>query len=77
MQSTPGLENYQNLYLSVISYGIYGKDERFQFKKFAFDFLGVLLGHSFFFIPATTANDLRLWWISIPDFIHYIFFVLS
>ena len=31
MQSTPGLENYQNLYLSVILYGIYGKDERFQF----------------------------------------------
>ena len=29
-----------------------------------------------FFIPATTANDLRLRRISIPDFIHYIF-VLS
>jgi len=26
-----------------------------------------------FFIPATTANDLRLRRISIPDFIHYIF----
>ena len=25
-----------------------------------------------FFIPATTANDLRLQRISIPDFIHYI-----
>ena len=24
------------------------------------------------FIPATTANDLRLWRISIPDIIHYI-----
>ena len=32
----------------------------FNFKKFTFDFLWVLLGHSFFFIPATTANDLRL-----------------
>ena len=28
-----------------------------------------------FFITATTANDLRLWRFSIPDFIHY--FVLS
>ena len=27
-----------------------------------------------FFIPATTANDLRLRRISIPDFIHYIYF---
>ena len=27
-----------------------------------------------FFIPATTANDLGLQRISIPDFIHYIFF---
>ena len=27
-----------------------------------------------FFIPATTANDLRLWRISIPDYIHYIYF---
>jgi len=27
-----------------------------------------------FFIHATTANDLRLRRISIPDFIHYIFF---
>ena len=26
------------------------------------------------FIPATTANDLRLWTISIPDLIHYIYF---
>ena len=28
-----------------------------------------------FFIPATTANDFRIRWISIPDFIHYIFIV--
>ena len=27
-----------------------------------------------FFIPATTANDLRLQRISIPDLIHYIYF---
>ena len=26
------------------------------------------------FIPATTANDLRLWRISIPDVIHYVYF---
>ena len=37
----------------------------------AFDFLLVLRGHSFFSIPATTANDLRRWSISIPDSIHY------
>ena len=30
-----------------------------------------------FFIPATTANDLRLRRISIPDFIHYIFSYLN
>ena len=29
-----------------------------------------------FFIPATTANDLRLWRISIPDLIHYIIFLI-
>ena len=28
-----------------------------------------------FFIPATTANDLRLQRISIPDIIHYIIFL--
>jgi len=28
-----------------------------------------------FFIPATTANDLLLQSISIPDFIHYIIFL--
>ena len=27
-----------------------------------------------FFIATTTANDLRLWRISIPNFIHYIYF---
>ena len=37
----------------------------------AFD--SVLLGHSVFSSPATTTNDLRLWRISIPDLIHYIF----
>ena len=30
-------------------------------------------GHSGFFIPATTANDLQLRRISISDFIHYIY----
>ena len=30
-----------------------------------------------FLIPATTANDLRLRRISIPDFIHYIIFYLN
>jgi len=34
--------------------------------------LSVMRGHSFFFVPATTANVLRL---SIPDLIHYIIFV--
>ena len=34
-----------------------------------------LRGHSVFFIPATTANDLRLRRISIPDLIHYIIFL--
>ena len=33
----------------------------------------VLRDHSGVFIPATTANDLRLRRISIQDFIHYIF----
>ena len=42
----------------------------------SFQLLSVLRGHSFF-IYATTANDLQLWTISIPDFIHYILFVLS
>jgi len=31
----------------------------------------VIYIHSFFLIPATTANDIRLRRISIPDFIHY------
>ena len=34
-------------------------------------FVSVLRGHSVFFINATTANDLRLRRISIPDLIHY------
>ena len=42
----------------------------------SFQLLSVLRGHSFF-IYAKTANDLQLWTISIPDFIHYILFVLS
>ena len=29
-----------------------------------------------FFIPATTANDLRLWRISIPNLIHYILILI-
>ena len=37
--------------------------------------LSVLHGHSGFFIPETTANDLRLRTISIPDLIHYIIFL--
>ena len=40
----------------------------------AFDFLSVLRGSFVFFIPATTANDLRLRRISIQDLIHYICF---
>jgi len=39
---------------------------------FSFRLLSALRGHSGVFIPATTANDLRLRRISIPDFIHYI-----
>ena len=34
--------------------------------------LSVLRGHSDFFIPATTANDLQ--GFSIPDCMHYIYF---
>ena len=37
---------------------------------FSVRLLSVLRGHSVFFIPATTANDLRF---SIPHFIHYIY----
>ena len=44
---------------------------------FSVQILSVLRGHSFFFIPATTANDLRLRRISIPDLIHYIIFLSS
>ena len=40
---------------------------------FSIRLLLVLHDHSFFFIPATTANDLRLRRISIPDFINEIF----
>jgi len=36
-------------------------------------FLSVPRGHSGFFIPTTTSNDLPLRRISIPDCIHYIF----
>ena len=39
---------------------------------FSIRLLSVLRDHSFF-IPPTTANDLRLRRISIQDFIHYIF----
>ena len=39
----------------------------------AFDFVGSARSFGFF-IPATTANDLRIRRISIPDFIHYIYF---
>ena len=44
-----------------------------------YDFFNVRLFDSsawsfVFFIPTTTANDLRLWRISIPDFIHNIYF---
>jgi len=39
-------------------------------KGFCFKLL-VLRGHWFFSIPTTTANDLQLRSIPIPDFIHY------
>ena len=45
------------------------------FFFFSVRLLSVLCGHSGFFIPATTANDLRLRRISIPDLIHYIIFL--
>jgi len=45
----------------------------FSFFFFGVRFLSVLRGHSFF-IPATTANGIQLQRISIPDFIHYIYF---
>ena len=41
-----------------------------------FDFLSVLRGQSVFLNPATTANDLRLWRIYIPDLIQYIIFLI-
>jgi len=40
-----------------------------------FDFFLVLRGRLFVFIPATTANELRLRRISIPDLMHYITFL--
>ena len=46
------------------------------FYFFSVRLLSVLRGHSVFFIPATTANDLRLRRISIPDLIHYIYFLI-
>ena len=45
-----------------------------RFYFFRVRLLSVLRDHLFFFIPATTTNDLRLWRISIPDLIHYIVF---
>ena len=42
---------------------------------FSVRLLSVLRGHSGFFIPTTTANDLRLRRISIPDLIYYIIFL--
>ena len=45
------------------------------FYFFSVWLLSVLCGHSGFFIPATTAKDLRLRRISIPDLIHYIIFL--
>ena len=37
-----------------------GGKQNFQHFVYSFAFLSVLRGHSFFFIPATTANGLRL-----------------
>ena len=42
---------------------------------FSVPLLSVLRDYSFFFIPATTVNDLRLRRISVPDFTHYIIFL--
>ena len=42
---------------------------------FSVQLLSALRGHSVFSSPTTTANDLRLWRISIPDLIHYITFL--
>ena len=42
---------------------------------FSVRLLSVLRDHPFFSIRATTANDLRLRRISIPDLIHYIIFL--
>ena len=44
------------------------------FSFFSVRLLSGLHDHSGFFIPATTAKDLRLRRVSIPDFIHYIYF---
>ena len=41
-------------------------------QLFAFDCVGSVWTFSFF-IPAITANDLWLWKISIPNFIHFFF----
>ena len=40
---------------------------------FVFGVFNVRLNYSFFFIPASTANDVRHRRISIPDFIHYFY----
>ena len=43
---------------------------------FSVRLLSVLRGHSVCLITATTVNDLRLQRISIPDLIHYIYFLI-
>ena len=59
------------------------KDEMFMKKTYPTVFCFVFLAFDFcrfcelirFFIPATTANDLRLRSISMPDLIHYSIFL--
>ena len=53
---------------------IYVLEQDFIILNLAFDFSGSVWSF-IFFIPATTANDLRLRRISIPDLIHYIIFL--
>ena len=52
------------------------KSSFFFFFLFSVRLLSVLRCHSIFFIPATMANDLRLRRISLPDLIHYMYFLI-
>ena len=76
LQKNTKVNTFHNLFTSLSSNYSQGDESKVTQHNshlifFSVRLLSVLRGHSVFSSPPKTANDLRLWRISIPDLIHY------